>query len=167
MGVLEKLVPFVHFGQFVGLFPYRIKTNPFTGRFKCFIFSSCHKVTFWFVLSIGLQFLPFIISALLSKNVLNDFNILDDMPFTLKAVYGMIVIDHYLMIIVSRIITLRYKQLRLATDSIIVDVVRSLEELESLSHCQNTAKRRIFIGISFIISNVKMYFKVFSISIYF
>ena len=155
MGVLEKLVPFVHFGQFVGLLPYRIKTNPFTGRFKGLFFSWCHKVTLWFALSFVLQFLLLIVQVVLSQDVLTDLNILNNMPFTLTAVYGLTTINHYLMMVVSRLITLRYKQFRVATDSIIVDVVRSLEELESLPNCRNSAKSRTFVGILFIFILVK------------
>ena len=42
MGVLNDLVPFVRFAQFVGLFPLDIKKNSLNGRFEGFSSSWRH-----------------------------------------------------------------------------------------------------------------------------
>jgi hypothetical protein len=51
----EHFRPFIYFGQFVGLFPYRIELY---GKSKRFAFSWFHLLTFWATLSFVLQFLP-------------------------------------------------------------------------------------------------------------
>ena len=156
MGVLEQLGPFVYFGQLTGLLPYRIKFNPFTGRFKDFTFSWCDRITFWFVLNIGFQFLPLVVLVwLFMVAQLYESSTFTNLPLPLILLYGIIVVNHYLMIILSRIIMFRFKKLSIAINSLIDDTVRYLEELESLPHCQNSTKKRTIVGILLILASVR------------
>ena len=51
------------------------------------------------------------------------------------------------MTLVSRVVTILFKQWRSATDSLISDVIKELEELESLPSYHDTTHKRTYFGI--------------------
>ena len=152
MGFFERFKPFIYFGQFVGLFPYRIETD---GKYKRFTFCWCHPLTIWFVLSLVLQFSPMINSIFI---IINANKIVastaTERPTSLLIVTGIAIMSHYAMVLISRSVTLRYNQLRLAVESISVKIIKELEEFETFPRCQNSTKKRTFIGIFLIFITV-------------
>jgi hypothetical protein len=146
----NRLEPFLRFGQFAGLFPYQIELiKSLNGQYKRFTFTCIHPLTAWFIVSFILQFFPCMVSVML-LNYIRDTMIL--LPKSIILVYGVGTIVHYLTVLVSRGVTLRYHQLSSLMRSTIV--VRGLEIFESFPHCQNSFRKRTFIGIFIILTSV-------------
>ena len=151
--MLNDLVPFVRFGQFVGLFPYTIRINPLNKKLERFRFSWCHPMTFYFSLVLIFQIAPIFVSSRVYEKLINDLKSSTvSLVFTIPLFVSLAV--HYVTMVVSRRIALRYHHLGLAIKFINSDTIRELEELET-NFCTNTVKRRTFIGICFILTTVK------------
>ena len=155
MGVLDDLVPFVRFAQFVGLFPFKIKRNSLSGRFDGFKFSCSHLITFWYVLVLVVQVAPLIKHAmpmLPQDNLNGNFNSSSKLPAIFNLPIYTHLSVHYAMIVIIRSATLRYRQLNLVFNYLNSDTLRELEGLEN--GCRNTIKKRSLIGISLILMTV-------------
>ena len=153
--MLDDLVPFVRFGQLVGLFPYNIKTNPLNARLsKRLNFSWRHPLAFWFVLVLTFQVAPIFAGLKFYINMPNEFKSLKlSLIFTIPLFVSIAV--HYVTIVVSRAVTLRYHHLALVTSfPNNSDTIRELEEFETTSHT-NTVKKRTYIGIFSILTTVQ------------
>ena len=146
----NRLQPFLRFGQFAGLFPYQIESiKTLNGLYKRFAFTCIHPLTAWFIISFIFQFLPCMVSITLLNSAKKTNLVL---PKSIILVYGVGTMIHYLTILVSRGVTLRYNQLRSFMRSIFV--AQELEIFESFPHCQNSFRKRTFIGIFIIITSV-------------
>jgi hypothetical protein len=153
--MLNDLVPFVRFGQFVGLFPYSIESNLLNDKPQWFRFSIRHPVTFYFVLVLIFQIAPLFVSSRVYGNLTNDLKSSRvSLVFTIPLFVSLAV--HYVTIAVSRRVTLRYHQLALAINFLNNEAIRDLERLRATNGCTNTLKKRAFIGIFFILTTVKL-----------
>ena len=147
MGIfIQELRPFINFGQFVGLFPYRIQSV------DKFVFSFRHPITIWFVSAFIFQLLPILSTVLLMYSLQQEPQFINsDIPKYLPALGAIWAVSHYFMIFVSRGVTLRYRQLRSATEAI---ESQFEDEISSFPHCQNSIKKRIISGLFIIITSV-------------
>ena len=154
MGVLEELRPFVHMGQFLGLFPYRIEWDESKNRFKNFSFSWCHPATISFILALFFQLLlPSMTLTLLMNSIRQQPEFIQsDVPKYITALAGIGAVFYYLMVFIGRGVTLRYSQLRLAANSITEPVIKEMEDC--IPRCQNSIRKRIFVGVLVIVTSV-------------
>ena len=75
-------------------------------------------------------------------------------PLSLFFAIGIGIMSHYAMVLISRSVTLRYNQLLSAVESISAKIINELEEFETLPRCQDSTKKRTFIGIFIILISV-------------
>ena len=161
MGVLDDLVPFFRFAQFVGLFPFKIKKNSLNGRFEGFHFSYCKFATFWFCLVLVLQIAPLIIGFWMFPEIQRNFNLFKlPLIFIIPAYFFNLTV-HYAMIAIIRCTTLRHHQLNLAFKYLTSDTFKELKELEN--GYRSTIKKRTLIGISLILITVSEFLNFLSI----
>ena len=160
MGLFEQLVPLVHFGQIVGLFPYRIQRNASTGQFKSFTFSWGNKTTIYFVFATSFQFfVPLTANVMFQKVMHNKFDEAHlSTMFVVLSRLGSVI--HYLMIILGLAITLRYHKLRSAVQSITNKVFTDLESLEDFKISLHNIKQRIYGGIFLILILVNRFINI-------
>lgn len=159
MGVLEEIRPFVHIGQFLGLFPYHIEWNTPNNKFTSFAFLWCHPATISFILALVFQLLLPSMALVLLMNSLQqqpEF-IQSSVPKYITALAGIGAVFYYLMMFIGRGVTLRYSYLRLAVNSITEPVIKEMEDLNC--HRQNSIRKRTFVGVTIIVISVKKYKK--------
>ena len=77
MTIIEDLGPFVRFGNFIGLFPYRLEADPSRLGMKRFVFSWCHLLTFWciFLLIFEIGLIIYFLHNLIMPNLFNTSHI--------------------------------------------------------------------------------------------
>ena len=139
MSAVEKLRPFLAFGQSIGFIPYLIEP----GNTKQIIFYWFHPITFLFALSFILQMFPVITGAWIFQ-----FFSSTNSSFLLTFLVLATNTFNFFMILIGRWAVLNYKLLRSATKSITHNVIKTLEKIESISpNCQNGIRKRTFIGI--------------------
>ena len=159
MGFFEQLGPFVRFGQFVGLFPYRIDTS-ISGRFKRFVFSWFHIITGWFIVSICLQIVPTLVTwayVFWQDQEFAKVSNLNSQPQTIFVIFGLSIIVQYIKIVVVRVVSLRYNLLGAATNYLNTHVIKELEDLHDSIYPENnygTIKKRTIMGIVLILMKV-------------
>ena len=152
MCVLNDLVPFFRFAQFVGLFPFKIKKNSLNGRFEGFHFSYCKFATFWFCLVLVLQIAPLIIGFWMFPEIQRNF-ISSKLPLIFTAPIFINLAVHYSMIFIIRSATLRYHQLNLAFKYLTCDALRELEDMVTAGY-KNAITKKTRIGICLILITV-------------
>ena len=156
--IFDNFGVFIHFGQIVGILPYRVKFDPSDGNSRRFVFSWWHPLTAWFIFSFLLQFSPIGISVLLSSKIFQQlFNnpITNLTPITSFIIAAMGYGFHNALFLVSRRVTLHYHQWHKVIDSINSQVIHQLEESsKDLLPYRNLIKKRISIGIFIIVSRV-------------
>ena len=154
MCVLNDLVPFVRFAQFVGLFPFDIKKNSLNGRIERFSFSWRHLITYWFVLVLVFQIVPLVIGVWVHNDLQREFNTFQlPLIFTIP-IYTTIVV-HYVMVAVSRSATLRHHQLNLIVKYLNSDAIRELEDMTTAGY-KNVIKRKTSVGVCLILITVRL-----------
>ena len=142
MSALEQMRPFFRLCQFVGFFPFRVKIDERTGKFRQFSFSWRNPVTWWYsALSLS-QFIvfPVFISALQDENQSSI-----KLPLTISMSLELSNIIYCLLLFSARFwVTFFFKTLRQAI--IHMHIVEQF--LGEHTHCcRCTIKLRIFIGI--------------------
>ena len=152
MCVLNDLVPFFRFAQFVGLFPFNIKKNSLNGQFERFDFSWRHLITFWFCLVLVVQVAPLIIGFWMFPEIQRNF-ISSKLPLIFTAPIFINLAVHYSMIAIIRSATLRYHQLNLAFKYLTCDSLRELEDMATARY-KNAITKKTLIGISLILVTV-------------
>ena len=147
MGVIEHLVPFIRFGQLIGLLPYSVEIDSMTKKCKNVTFFWCHSITFWCILVFVLQTSGFLIPTFMAlQNMQNEFNSYK-MSKTFIIITGILQMNSVFIIFVDRAITFRYQKYQLVIHLITHPTLRALEELETFPKCKNTIRRRTLIGI--------------------
>ena len=160
MGFFEQLGSFVRFGQFVGLFPYRIDKS-MSGRFKRFVFSWFHIITGWFIVSICLQIVPTLATwayVFWQDQEFAKVSNLNSQPQTIFVIFGLSIIAQYIKIVVVRVVSLRYNLLGAATNDLNTHVIKELEDVhDTFDTVQNyaTIKKRTIAGIVLIVIKVR------------
>ena len=156
MRFLEHFCLLFRFGRIAGLFPYRIQLDP-NGRFQRFVFSWCHPITIWCIFSFFFQFGPMYLTI---KFLITQIQQPNTTAFP-KLVTTVLVTSagmHYAMILVSRVVTLCYHQLRSIINSMDCEYVRELEDFndQNSSHFQHETRKRTIIGIALILLTVSI-----------
>ena len=152
MTIIEDLGPFVRFGNFIGLFPYRLEADPSRLGMKRFVFSWCHLLTFWCIF-----LLIFEIGLIIFLTQFNNAQLIQHISHTssvVSLITSMAAKNQIVMILIVRAMTFRYHRLQSAVKSLIILGFTALEETEELLSCRNTFKKRALIGISLIIASV-------------
>ena len=160
MRFLRNFSLLFRFGRIAGLFPDRIQLDP-NGQFQRFVFSWCHPITIWCIFSFVLQFGSLYVTIRFLATEIHLPN-MAAFPKIVTSVLVTTAVTHYAMILVSRVVTLRYHQLRSIINSIDYEVVRNLEDFndQNSSHCQNETRKRTIIGIVLILLTVGINFNV-------
>lgn len=160
MGFFEQLGPFLFWGQFVGLFPYRIDKS--SGRFKRFVFSWFHITTGWFIFSICLQIIPTLVMwgyMFWQDQEYAKVSNVESQPQTMFVIFGATIIVQYLKVVVIRAVSLRYSLLNTASNCLNTHVIKELENVYDTSYCgksYGTTKKRIIAGIFLIVIKVRI-----------
>ena len=76
------------------------------------------------------------------------------LPFSLSIVFGITNTTHYIMIAVSRAVSLRYTQLLSFIESLTADAVKALDKFEIVSGFDSSFKKRTFFGLLLILTAV-------------
>ena len=151
MDLFEQVEPFVLFSQIVGFFPFRIESNEFKKRF-----TFAWWLTFWFISALFLQLSPLIGTIFLYNEVQQNTSSMTapSLPFSLSIVFGITNTTHYIMIAVSRAVSLRYTQLLSFIESLTADAVKALDKFEIVSGFDSSFKKRTFFGLLLILTAV-------------
>ena len=109
----SELGPFVRFGQFIGLLPYRMEFNNSSGRFKRFALSFWNSL--WFIL---IQMSIFVIVFLYKEILESNYEASKlGIPVIFKTIGNIQIVTSFLTAIFIRIANLCYNQLSSALKS--------------------------------------------------
>ena len=154
MGVIEQLVPFIRFGQLIGILPYSVEIDSMTKKCKNVTFFWCHSITFWCIFVFVLQMLGYLMPTFMAlPNMQNEFNSYK-MSKTFIIITGILQMNSVFMIFVDRAITFRYRKLQSVIHLITHPAFRALEEMETFPNCKKRIRRRTLIGIFLIVTLV-------------
>ena len=154
MGFYEHWGPFIHLSNFMGLFPYRIKSNG--GKCTQFVFSWCHPITLWCVLALIFQLIPIVGIAIYFSDLEKVRSTEQThVPKSITILSSLGPAFHYSIIFVSRGIAYRHNRLSAAVDSVTNQIIKDLEgKFETYPNCRNLTKKRSLFGFIMILASV-------------